>query len=100
MNEQPTRPAARSRFGNLTPFALAAGLIVGHVVEAMGRSANGDAMTAAAALVFVAAALAGTVCGLAGLSAPRDAKRARARIPGLVIVTGAGIVVALLPGLV
>ena len=100
MNEQPTRPAARSLFDNLTPFALAAGLIVGHVVEAMGRTANGDAMTAAAAFVFVAAALAGIVCGLAGLSAPRDAKRARARIPGLVIVTGAGIVVALLPGLV
>ena len=100
MNEPPTRPATPSRSAGLAPFALAAGLIVGHVVEAMGRTANGDAMTAAAAFVFVAAALAGTVCGLAGLSAPQDAKRARARIPGFVIVTGAGIVVALLPGLV
>lgn len=99
MNEQPTRPAARRRNGSLMPFALAAGLIVGHVVEAMGRTANGDAMTAMAAFVFVAAALAGIVCGLAGLSAPQDAKRARERVPGLIVVTGAGIVVALLPGL-
>ena len=100
MNEQPTPPTSRSRTVGLAPFAFAAGLIVGHVVEAMGRTANGDPVTAAAALVFVAAALAGTVCGLAGLSAPQDARRARARIPGLVVVTGAGIVVALLPGLV
>ena len=100
MNEQPNRPSARRRIISLAPFALAAGLIVGHVVEAMGRTAGGDPMTAVAAFIFVAAALAGTVCGLAGLSAPHDSKRARARIPGLLVVTGAGIVVALLPGLV
>ncbi len=96
---QPTRPTARRHFGSVTPFALAAGLIVGHVVEAMGRTTDGSPATVVAAFVFVAAAMAGTVCGLAGLVAVRAPKRGREFVPGLVIATGLGIVVALLPGL-
>ncbi|MEO9069248.1 MAG: hypothetical protein ABI281_14085 [Caldimonas sp.] len=99
MND-PTRPVARRPFGGITPFALAAGLIVGHVVETMGRTTDGNSATIFAAFVFVAAAMAGTVCGLAGLAAGQAPETSRRFVPGLVVATGIGLLMALLPGLV
>ena len=97
---RPALPDTLRRHDGLTAFALAAGLVFGHFVQAMAESGQPGAVTLFSALVFLAAATAGTVCALVAMASRDDAARARERAPGWVLSIGAGLLGALAPGLV
>ena len=94
---QPTSPNTLRRNDGLTAFALAAGLVFGHFVQAMAESGVPGAVTMFSAVVFVAAATAGTVCALVTMASRADAARARARAGGWVLAIGTGFLAALAP---
>ncbi len=96
---QPTRQLRSSGHDGLTAFALAAGLVFGHVVGAMAEHGAASSTTLPAALLFVVAASASTLCALANQAASKNTRAIRPRIARWLLALGAGFIGALSPTL-
>ncbi|MEO8079817.1 MAG: hypothetical protein ABI641_04750 [Caldimonas sp.] len=96
---QPRRPLFAIRVDSSTPLALAAGLVIGHVVAAMAESGIERTLALPSAFIFVVAGAAAVVCALLAMR-ERDPKASpTAPIGRWIGAIGAGLVAALAPGL-
>ena len=94
-----TSSPARKRPHGATALSLAAGLAFGHIVAAMAARELAGAATFGAALVFVVAGSAGTICGLVHLAGDSGMTTERSDVVRWIFAMGAGLVAALSPSL-